>query len=59
MKQYDVKCPLCGTVNHGLYLEETDHWMECEKCGNTVQVLDSATDQKVPIYTVKRLVVQL
>ena len=34
MKQYDVKCPRCGYVNHNLYLEETDGWMECEKCGS-------------------------
>ena len=28
MNTYDVKCPVCGTVNHNLYLEETDGWME-------------------------------
>lgn len=30
MKQYDVKCPVCGKINHGLFLEETKGWMECE-----------------------------
>ncbi|MBO6159168.1 MAG: hypothetical protein J6P72_07920, partial [Firmicutes bacterium] len=30
---YDLRCPICGTVNRGLYLEETDGWMECENCG--------------------------
>lgn len=34
MNTYDVTCPVCGTVNHNLYLEETDGWMECENCGN-------------------------
>ncbi len=33
MKMIDVKCPVCGTVNHNLYLEETEGWMECECCG--------------------------
>ena len=37
MKSYDLRCPICGTVNRGLYLEETDGWMECEKCGNVTQ----------------------
>lgn len=32
MKQYDVKCPICGTVNKGLFLDETEGWMECEHC---------------------------
>ena len=32
MKQYDVICPNCGTMNRGLYLEETDGWMICEHC---------------------------
>lgn len=33
MKKYHIKCPHCGTLNHNLYLEETDGWMECECCG--------------------------
>ena len=37
MKSYDLRCPICGAVNRGLYLEETDGWMECEKCGNVTQ----------------------
>ena len=31
MKQHDVKCPYCGAINK-VYLEETDGWMECDKC---------------------------
>ncbi len=37
MKQYDVKCPKCGTLNKNLYLEETNGWMVCDKCGETTQ----------------------
>ena len=33
MKTYDVSCPCCGHRNKDLYLEETEGWMECEKCG--------------------------
>ena len=25
-----MKCPICGTVNRSLDLDETDGWMECE-----------------------------
>lgn len=39
MSATDVKCPICGTVNRSLDLEETDGWMECEHCGNTVQLI--------------------
>lgn len=34
---YDVVCPFCGRINHKLYLEETEGWMECECCGKTAQ----------------------
>ena len=33
MNAHDVVCPICGTVNYKLLLEETDGWMECENCG--------------------------
>ena len=32
MKTYDVICPECGHINKNLYLDETNGWMECEKC---------------------------
>ena len=38
MKTYDVSCPCCGHRNKDLYLEETEGWMECEKCGEVAQV---------------------
>ena len=39
METYDVHCPICGALNHDLYLEETDGWMECEHCHQVVQIL--------------------
>ncbi len=58
MQGYDVKCPKCGTVNKHLYLEETDGWMICDKCGKTYKAMDFAkvTDVvKIPVYTGKQL----
>ncbi|MBR4743138.1 MAG: translation initiation factor 2 [Oscillospiraceae bacterium] len=34
---YDMKCPVCGTVNHGLNLDETEGRMICERCGTETQ----------------------
>ncbi len=56
MERYDVKCPLCGTENKDLYLEETDGWMECQHCKQTVKVLKFSKLKKVPVYTQKQLV---
>ena len=39
MNSVDVKCPICGAMNESLNLEETDGWMECESCGNAVQIM--------------------
>lgn len=48
MNTYDVKCPVCGVVNHSLFLEETDGWMEASTvvirqntAGNRRQKADS------------------
>lgn len=38
MKQYNVVCPVCGHVNRGLYLWETQGWMECDRCGAAGQL---------------------
>lgn len=56
MKLYDIQCPICGTVNHNLYLEETHGWMECEHCLHTVKVLPFAEEKKVPVFTPQQLV---
>lgn len=50
MNAKDVKCPICGTVNRGLDLDETDGWMECERCHNAVQILEYAKSRCVPVY---------
>ena len=34
MERKDVKCPLCGHINRGVDLAETNGWVECEHCGN-------------------------
>ena len=49
MKSYDLRCPICGTVNRGLYLEETDGWMECEKCGNVTQSMEYRQTVLIPL----------
>lgn len=55
MKTYDVRCPICGALNYNLYLEETDGWMECEHCGQTVQILRAGKMIQLPVYTGKEL----
>ena len=50
MNAKDVKCPICGTVNRSLDLDETDGWMECESCHNAVQILEYAKSRRVPVY---------
>ena len=49
MKSYDLRCPICGAVNRGLYLEETDGWMECEKCGNVTQSMEHRKTVLIPL----------
>ncbi len=50
MNLVDEKCPICGTLNKSLDMEETDGWMECENCGNTVQILKYVQTRRVPRY---------
>ena len=49
MKSYDLRCPVCEAVNRGLYLEETDGWMECEKCGNVTQSTEHRQTVLIPL----------
>ena len=44
MKTTDVMCPICGTINYGLILEETDGWMECEHCKCMSHLLKANTN---------------
>jgi len=55
MKQYDVRCPICGALNKGLYLEETHGWMECEKCGNEVLSMLPGKDFMVKVPLLKEV----
>ena len=50
MNLVDEQCPICGTLNKSLDMEETDGWMECENCGNTVQILKYVKTRRVPRY---------
>lgn len=57
MKTHNIECPICGTVNKGLYLDETNGWFECECCGEEVKVLANITPKKrIPVYTPEQLV---
>ena len=55
METYNVRCPLCGTINHNLYLEETNGWLECDHCRQAVQVPDFAKTSRIPVYTAPEL----
>lgn len=59
MNTYDVVCPICGTVNYNLFLEETDGLMECENCGNLIQSHWMERNQKpIPVFVTPKLQVQ-
>ena len=53
MNATDVECPICGTLNEKLDLDETDGWMECEECHNVVQVLKYVKSRRIPVYQMK------
>ena len=53
----DVKCPECGAINHSLYLQETDGWMECEQCHETVRVQEFIKLKKIPVFNMGRIAV--
>lgn len=44
MKLQNVKCPYCGAINR-VYLEETDGWLECDNCLQTVNAYHMLTDK--------------
>ena len=56
MKTYDVTCPCCGHRNTGLYLEETEGFMECEKCGELTQVSKRFEKRRtIPVFRMEDL----
>ena len=50
---YNVKCPLCGTENKNLYLDETNGWFECECCKREVLPLKYAKTKSITLYAYK------
>lgn len=56
MRTYDIECPLCGHMNYSLYLEETNGWMECEKCGQMTKKLGILPTVKIPVYSMEGIV---
>ena len=57
MKQYDITCPICGTLNKGWYLEETGGWMICEHCQSEVMDTDYARkhSKTIPLLRLDQL----
>ena len=55
MKTFDVKCPACGRINHNLFLEETEGWMECEDCGSVSRVKHVDESSIVAVYAIEKL----
>lgn len=48
---YDLKCPVCGTVNRRLNLEETEGRMICEHCGAETQDVRFRAFERPPART--------
>lgn len=63
MRRVRVKCPVCGSINEGLDLEETQGWVECSCCKMTFLapaytdrlVKDLAIIDTLPSYTTKTI----
>lgn len=57
MERYDVKCPICETLNRNLDLEDSKGWMECEKCKTAIKVFSAIPKDKIvrlPVYTMEQ-----
>ena len=55
MVRYDVECPKCKHENKELYLEETEGWFICEKCGHEHQVQRFRKPKIIPVLTGQQL----
>lgn len=55
MKTYDATCPVCGHKNMNLYLEETEGWMECEKCQQVSLVRRTLKKTRLPVFRMDEL----
>lgn len=59
MNTFDVRCPVCGHMNHNLFLEETDGWMECEKCNTATRSLKSEDTIRIPLKSLNTIKPQI
>lgn len=59
MERFDVKCPICGTINKGLYLKETEGHFECTTCKNHIVDMRFLSRNRLPILTSNNLVAQI
>ena len=61
MKCFTVRCPVCGGLNEGLYLEETEGMVECSCCkmtflapAYTSRLLEEQMEiKRLPVYTME------
>ena len=53
MRVYDAFCPVCGHRNNGLYLEETDGYLECENCGTIARGILCGEESGYPARTLR------
>ncbi len=53
---YDEKCPVCGTVNHGVNLDETEGWMICEHCHKETQDPRFRKLARIPVLSMEAVV---
>jgi len=54
MKKYTYECPICGTINKDLYLEDSQGWFVCEKC-DSVQIMKFEKRIRLPVYTPEQI----
>ena len=59
MGNTDINCPICGEINRSLDLEETDGWMECEKCNAATRSLKSEDTIRIPLKSLKTIKPQI
>lgn len=48
MEKFDVKCPLCGAENSGLYLYETEGSFECKRCKMLTRIKKFVRPRQTP-----------
>ncbi len=51
----DVKCPICGSNQKRLNLDETNGWFVCSVCESEVCNAEDMKTVKIPVYTGKQL----